>query len=410
MDRHNGVLFLTAYLLIYFGAPVSYIGVVQAALCDKLGASATVANLPAAANLVGHVAPIFIAWAIPFRLERAVLVGSNAAVAVFLGVVFTALILPIAAGAKIAIVIGQSLIVGFISGVSSVYMYQCLGRGTTSEGRARALRRTFAFGPLAAVAGSLGAQFVLSGGVAALPFPYDFALLYLVGIPCRLGVAAIFGRFRMVDVPEESRPSFWAYMLEGWKSFTTARDLAVLWLGYFFWYCTMNAMPNLSLFTREAIGRDPKELSGLIMAIRFGFKCLGGWMLGGIALRWGARAPVTTTVVLAGTAALWTWMVPGYLYLFAFGLLGAGELGGAYIPNYCLAISTPVNGAAQSCHSDARHTFVGHRPSDSWRPDGSLRVHSQLCLCNCHRSGESDSGLETPRATQIGVTREKINI
>jgi hypothetical protein len=36
---------------------------------------------------------------------------------------------------------------------------------------------------------------------------------------------------------------------------------------------------------------------------------------------------------------LWALLVPGYGYLFAFGLLGAGELGGAYFPNYVASLS-----------------------------------------------------------------------
>src|SRR5690242_20251528 len=46
MDRANGRIFLFSYLLVYFAAPVTYIGVVQAVLCDKLGTGAMVANLP----------------------------------------------------------------------------------------------------------------------------------------------------------------------------------------------------------------------------------------------------------------------------------------------------------------------------------------------------------------------------
>jgi Na+/melibiose symporter-like transporter len=224
-------------------------------------------------------------------------------------------------------------------------MYQCLGRGTTEEGRARALKLTFTIGPITAVAGSLGAQFVLNQGIPTLPFPYDFAFLYLMGMPCRVAIALVFSRFRLAPVAEQPRPSFLEYMKESFRAFTHVRILSLLWLGYFFWYCTLNAMPNLSLYTRNALGRDPKELSGLIMALRFGFKCLGGWALGAIALKWGARAPVIVTVLLVGSAALWTWTVPGYFYLLAFGLLGAGELGGAYMPNYCLTVSEASAGA-----------------------------------------------------------------
>ena len=74
MDRHNGRIFLLGYLLIYLAAPVMYVGVVQAGLCDKLGANATVSNLPFAAYQFGQVAPLFFAWLVPHRLERAAVV------------------------------------------------------------------------------------------------------------------------------------------------------------------------------------------------------------------------------------------------------------------------------------------------------------------------------------------------
>ena len=77
-------------------------------------------------------------------------------------------------------------------------------------------------------------------------------------------------------------------------------------------------MSNLSLYTRAAVGRDPKDLSGVILALRFGCKSLGGWALGVIALRSGIRAPLLATVLLLGGAALWAWSVPGYGFLLAF--------------------------------------------------------------------------------------------
>ena len=104
-------------------------------------------------------------------------------------------------------------------------------------------------------------------------------------------------------------------------------------------------MSNLSLYTREAIGREPKEFSGLIMALRFGFKSATGFVLGAITVRWGIRAPIITTVFLVGAGMAWAWIVPGYSYLISFGLLGAGELGGAYLPNYAVSISPAVDGA-----------------------------------------------------------------
>ena len=58
MTRRNGAIFLLSFLLIYFAAPAIYIGIVQAALVDKLGASATMANLPLSMYKFGSFAPL----------------------------------------------------------------------------------------------------------------------------------------------------------------------------------------------------------------------------------------------------------------------------------------------------------------------------------------------------------------
>ena len=44
---------------------------------------------------------------------------------------------------------------------------------------------------------------------------------------------------------------------------------------------------------------------------------------------------------LLGTSVIWSWTVPGYFLLIAFGMLGVGVLGGAYIPNYIVGTSSP---------------------------------------------------------------------
>ena len=41
MDRHNGRIVILSAFLHYLAAPVIYVGIVQTALCDRLGASFT---------------------------------------------------------------------------------------------------------------------------------------------------------------------------------------------------------------------------------------------------------------------------------------------------------------------------------------------------------------------------------
>jgi len=344
-DRRNGNLFFYSFLLIFLAAPVLYVGVVQAALCDKLGASATVANLPASAYFFGNFAPILFAWLVPHRLERFVVVAANSFTAVLMALVAMALLLPLDDSIRIGVVVGQGLLLGLAASLNQVFIFQCLGRGTTEKGRARALKLTFAVGPLAAVAGSLVAQLVLGGGIGALTYPRDFAFLYLVGVSCCGLVAWLGSKFELEPLAEESRPPLFSYLRESLRHYAASRALVFVWLAYLLWYSTLLAMPNLSLYTKEAVGRDPKDLSGLIMAIRFGSKAVAGYLLGALNIRYGVRAPLIVVVLLLGTAMLWAWVAPGYFYLLAFGLMGAGELGGAYFPNVLLSLTLSANGA-----------------------------------------------------------------
>lgn len=344
MDRSSGNIFFISYFLSFLAVPVTYIDVVQAALCHKLGASATVANLPAAAYFLGAFAPIFLAWMIPLRFERAALVGTTALSALVLGIVCLSLVLPATNSVRIGTIILQGLVMGVSATASMIYLLQCLARGTTLNGRTRAFQRTFAVTPLAAVAGSLGAQFVLNRGIPFLSYPYDFAFLYFIGFFC-VGVTALMStRFKLVPVSDEPRVTLKRYLIDSVKGFTSVKYLVFLWLAYALWYSTFSSLSNLALYAKLATGREPSELSGLMNALRFGSKSLAGWTMGTLAARWGIRAPLIACVLFLGIAVLWAWMVPGYLYLFAFGLMGAGQLGGAYFPNYISAVSSPSAG------------------------------------------------------------------
>ena len=340
MDRHNGRIVILSAFLHYLAAPVIYVGIVQAALCDRLGASATVANLPSSGYLLASVAPILLSWIVPHRLVRATVVAASLLTGLVLSMVLLILLFPFTDSTRLWVVVAASLAQGLSSNVAHVYSFQCMKRGTTTEGRARALKWAFSLSPMAGVAGSLWAQYVLGGGIASLLFPHDFTILYLTGIPCMVAIAILNSRYRLVPVQEEKHPLLFPYLWRSIQSYWSVRILVLAWFAYLCWYLTINAMPNLTLYAREALGREPQELSGWMMALRFGFKCLGGFMLGIISVRWGIRAPLFACVCMVGAAILWAWLVPGHLYLLAFGIMGAGELGGVYFPNYVISISS----------------------------------------------------------------------
>src|SRR5262249_13886052 len=73
----NLVLFCLNVGLIYLGAPVLYVGVVQAALCDYLKADRTTSNFPSSIYFTTTPLPILVAWMFPYvRQLKPVLVCS----------------------------------------------------------------------------------------------------------------------------------------------------------------------------------------------------------------------------------------------------------------------------------------------------------------------------------------------
>ncbi|MBL8218884.1 MAG: MFS transporter [Bryobacterales bacterium] len=340
-EHHNGWVFTICYIFIFLAAPVFYVGIVQAALFDKLGASKTLANLPASAYLLGQIAPLFFSWLVPYRLERNMVVWANLATASFSTMVFLTLALPAPAELRIGAVVLQGLLQGLSASTSFVFMQQCLRRGCSEAEVARTLQRTFSITPFAAVAGSLGAQFLLSPGLAAFPYPYDFAIIYLIAIPCALGIAFNARRFRLAEIAEREREPFFAFLMESARGYFRQRRLATTWIAYVLWYIALGVTVNLALYAKEALHRDPADFSGWTMAIRFGGKAIGGFVLGLIAVRYGLRAGALGCIALLILGSGWAWTTPGIVYLFAFALIGAGELGGAYLPNYVGSLSAP---------------------------------------------------------------------
>src|SRR5579859_1892513 len=246
VERKNGNLFLWANLLIYLAAPVFYVGVVQAALCDKLGASATVANLPSVGFFCASFAPVVFACVVPHRWERGMLVLSGALSAFMVGFVAVALCLPLSNQLRIWLVVGQALFLGVLNSVFQLFLLQCLGRGTTDWGRARALKLTFTFGPLAAVAGSAIAQFILRGGIPFLAFPKDFAMLYFIAVPCSAIGAWCCSRMELAPLADEPKIRFFPNLCQGFRRYLRSGPMVALWFAYAFWYSAFLALANLS--------------------------------------------------------------------------------------------------------------------------------------------------------------------
>ena len=417
MNRHNGRIFLYGQLLMYFSAPVAYIGLVQAALCDKLGTSATIANLPLSFYQVGQVAPLLGAWLVPHRHERSVVVWATVVTASLLFLVFLTLILPLPGNVVVGALMMQGLLQGFSGSLTQVFQFQCLTRGTTVDGRVRAMKLTYSYGPLSAVLGSLGAQYILYPGIPGISFPYDFALLYLMAAPCIVMRAKLVRGYRLAAVADKPRKPFFGYWLMRIRDFASSRSLGLLWLGYWLWHCSLNTLPNLSLYSKVTLGRDSKDFAGLMMALRFGFKAVGGYFLGQLSLRYGLRAGAMATIGLLAAGILWAWVVPSYPYLLAFGFMGAGELGGAYMPNFgavispvaagpsnltLLNLSAPASSFAPATHG-ALADYFGFPASFIF---GLLTAAISICLVMRTRADKLDPFREEMEGKDQATSRE----
>ena len=129
VDRWNAVAFGTATMMGYLAAPVVYIGMVQAALCARLGGNATVSNLPMAMAALSGVVPLLATWWIPFRYERSVVTVAAIASAAVLAVTGAGMLVPLGNGLRLVVVVAGSLLVNLLTCVQQVYLYQCLKIG-----------------------------------------------------------------------------------------------------------------------------------------------------------------------------------------------------------------------------------------------------------------------------------------
>jgi MFS family permease len=347
-QTRNLALFATCTGLIYLCAPILYVGVTQASLCNRLGASDANSNLPATAFFAMTGSPVIVAWLSPFvSTLRRNLVLCFATTATILGAVAAALLSPLPAGAKVAMVVLQGGVCGATGTTSIALLWEAIGRGVAESRRGAALSLAFGAGPILAVVGSLATQYCLpsQGGNQSsigLDFPANFALVYGIAAPVMLLAAYLSSRL-IVPTPKEElvREPFGRAVFGGLRDFLTDRVLLVATIVTVLVYTGNTIASNMNLYTQVALGQSPQDYAGYQNAIRFGFKVAAGFLLGWLLTRTNPRAGILVTSGLYIAAQLWALFATGTWYLLAFGLYGAGELVGVYAPNYILSASAP---------------------------------------------------------------------
>jgi hypothetical protein len=368
-QQTRNILLLTAnWSLIYLASPVTYVGVLQASLCERLGVDARVANLPAAVALFATALPILVAWCFPrVRQLRWVMVASYATAALSGALVAGSLLVPRPAGVAASVVVVPALLVhamviGSAIGVAVNNHWEVLGRGVAASRRGPALALVFSAGPVLAVVGSVGAQLILAGRFNGftvpafklfghafagfrvpdlhgfdLEYPWNFAILFGASMPV-LGLAALLSAGIVIPQPQSEAPRqpFFQGVFGGFGDFLSYRLILITTIAYILVYSGFMIISNVNLYTREAIGEAPEKYAGLQLCLRFACKIAAGFCFGWL-LAW--TNPKTLLVMTAGvvaTGVAWALFAPGFLFLLSFGVLGAGELFGVYYPNYIL--------------------------------------------------------------------------
>ena len=209
-QRRNLILFAACTGMQYLAAPVLYVGITQASLCDHLGADARTSNLPGTLYFAMTAMPAVIAWMSPrvssLKRNLCLLYGISAVMLAVLGIV---LALPVSNQFKLEIVVLQGGVSGAVMPAAIALLWEVIGRGSDESRRGLALSLAFGAGPLLAVAGSFGQTALLGGDLFGLHFdglsyPTNFIILFAAGAPV-MASAALLSQF-FVITPVELEP------------------------------------------------------------------------------------------------------------------------------------------------------------------------------------------------------------
>jgi len=382
LQNRNALIYAAQVSLIYLAAPALYVGFVQAGLCKHLHTSDTIANLPSTVFLAMVWVPVVVAWLFPQARLLKTTMGLAYGLMAVMGLAMAAVL--VAAPSDILIIsalIVHAGVLGATNGVANVLSWEALDRGVSPRLRGKALGLAFGWGPGFAVFGSLGAQLLLDEKLfgwspppwLAVAYPYNYALLFTGSAGC-MALAAFLVRFYSIPLPrvDVERESFNTALIGGFKSFLGHRVLLFASIAYLLVYCGNLVQINMSIFTHEAIGKMSESMAGYQLTLRFSFKMLCGFLLGWLLTRTNPKVPLLVTIGLQIAGVIWVLVVPGYWFLLAFGLNGAGELFGVYYMNYPVRCSAKWQVRRNIAFLTLISTLVGVAPvlygwiSDTW--------------------------------------------
>ena len=387
-QERNSVIYASLISLNYFAAPVLYIGI-QTGLFKHLNSTDTIANLPGTLFTAMAWVPVIISWLYPQARLLKVLLSVGYGL-MTISCVWISLLMLIQPSENVIIgsVVMQAAILGSCSGMVNILNWEALRRGVPENIRGKALSLAYGIGPAFAVVGSLFAQFLLDGKLFEYQFssllalscyPNNYAILFGASATC-MGLATLLVHFYSIPLPkvDVGRESFNEAILGGFISFIKNRILIIACIAYLLVYCGNMVQNNMNIFTFESVARPPQELVGYQLALRFLFKILAGFFLGWLLIRSNPKVPLLVTAGLQIAAILWVVLIPGYWFMLAFGLIGAGELFGVYYINYPVSCSPKSQVRRNIAFLSLISSLVGLSPifygwiSDTWNLKASF--------------------------------------
>lgn len=387
-QNRNVLIYAAQEAMIFISSSTLYVGFVQATLCKRLNTSNTIANLPSTVCLSMVWLPVIVAWLLPqVRLLKPTLVAAHCMMAFGCAQVALVLMLHLPTPVIIGSLLVQAAIVGSANGVVNTHTWEIVSRGVPERLRGKTFALAMGGGAVFAVISSLGAQFVLHGALfgwrapswLSFSYPANYALLFLLSA-FFMAVSAVLVLAYRFPLPKTElvRQPFRVAVIGGVRSVVQYRVLLFVCLGYLLAYAGDMIQVNMSIYAREATGQAAETLVGYQLALRFGAKIIGGVLLGVLLARTNPRVTLLATLGLLVAAVVWTLAVPGYWYLVAFGLNGAGELFGIYFVNYAVSCSPKSKVRRNLALLYLIGTLVGFAPvlygwiSDTWNMQASF--------------------------------------
>lgn len=389
-QRRNLILFACCTGMQYLSAPVLYVGITQASLCRELGADARTSNLPGTFFFAMTAMPALIAWLSPrvSSLKRNISLCYGIS-GLMMAAVAATLMSDLSNQIKLVMVVLQGGVAGATIPAAIALLWEVIGRGSAESRRGLAMGLAFGLGPVLAVLGSLGQMKFLGGDIfqwhfSGIGYPTGFVMLFAAGVPF-MALAAVVSQFFVVppvDLEPVREPAgavigllfglplmFVSVVLiqaaavisEEWDwlrmvGYVTAVGAAVAFIYHFRTILQQRVLllvtlviilvwagngiaSNMNLYSEDVLKNAPAKYSSVQNMLRFSFKMVAGLALGWMLTRTSPRAGVLVTATIYLSAQLWALFVTGPWYLLAFGIYGAGELVGAYAPNYIVSAS-----------------------------------------------------------------------